>query len=347
MQARRLLLAACVLVGLFALSALLPIRRVAALHPHRLPANGTASARLVWQLESIYGTPVPFYPWDVELTVTRGAERIRIVGPEARREGPASLVLGLRATGEPGPVELELDTGTGRLRFGLELVSAGGDRDTDGMPDEVELADPADRQAFRQWFTAIAESQFYAPDPRWEQVHRDCAGLLRFAYTQALRAHDRRWLAERPYLHRSPSADVRRYSYPDVPVIGTRVFRTAPGVFRAGDDPARDFAVSASALVLAELNCLRISGSAADALPGDLLFFRDIDNPHSPMHSMVLLAGERVVYHTGPVADGPGEVRLVRLADLDRHRDERWHARADNPHFLGFYRWKILEGGRP
>ena len=70
------------------------------------------------------------------------------------------------------------------------------------------------------------------------------------------------------------------------------------------------------------------------------------------MHTMILLDdpstpdGPRVVYHTGTDGDDPGEVRLVRLAQLDDHGDDRWHATKNNRYFLGFYRWKILAGGR-
>jgi hypothetical protein len=34
-----------------------------------------------------------------------------------------------------------------------------------------------------------------------------------------------------------------------------------------------------------------------------------------------------IVYHTGPMDGGPGEVRKVRLADLARHPSERWRPR--------------------
>jgi uncharacterized protein YfaT (DUF1175 family) len=247
----------------------------------------------------------------------------------------------LRAGDRPGNLRVSLHDGDDVETFDLRLLEADGDRDADGIPDRAELSDRADRQAFRRWFTAIAEAQFYAPDRRWAEVHRDCAGLIRFAYKQALRRHDRRWLKEVKYLHRPVQRDVRRYNYPEVPVLGERVFRAKPGAYRPGDNIENDFSPAASARVLWEHNTVFVGKEQKDARPGDLLFFRDPEHHSSPMHSMILLDG-RLVYHTGD-----DEVRLVTVAELNSHRDDRWHVRRDNPHFLGFYRWKILEGGRP
>ena len=54
-------------------------------------------------------------------------------------------------------------------------------------------------------------------------------------------------------------------------------------------------------------------------------------------------AADWVVYHTGASAQDAGEVRKVRLSDLERHPEARWRPLAANRHFLGFYRLKILE----
>jgi uncharacterized protein YfaT (DUF1175 family) len=45
-----------------------------------------------------------------------------------------------------------------------------------------------------------------------------------------------------------------------------------------------------------------------------------------------------VVYHTGPLDGGPGEMRKVRLADLARHPVARWRPAAHNPAFVGVFR---------
>jgi hypothetical protein len=67
------------------------------------------------------------------------------------------------------------------------------DSDNDGIPDLIELRSFQDRDSFRRWFTAIAETQFYQLNDQWNAGQRDCAGLARFAMREALRRHDRIW----------------------------------------------------------------------------------------------------------------------------------------------------------
>ncbi|MEZ4606151.1 MAG: DUF1175 family protein [Deinococcales bacterium] len=63
----------------------------------------------------------------------------------------------------------------------------------------------------------------------------------------------------------------------------------------------------------------------------------------SAYHSMVYLGDGKVVYHTGASPEEGGEVRLLSLDTLNRHPDVTWHAVPENPYFLGFFRWKILD----
>src|SRR6267142_3100282 len=64
------------------------------------------------------------------------------------------------------------------------------DSDSDGIPDAAELQSYLDRENFRRWFTLIAEGQFYEINKQWNADQRDCAGLVRFAWREALRHHD-------------------------------------------------------------------------------------------------------------------------------------------------------------
>jgi uncharacterized protein YfaT (DUF1175 family) len=338
----------------FVASVLLPVSKTYALVPDTLPADGTSSARLTWSATNVYGNPVPFYPQNTRVSLRSGGSKVRLVGKPQRSSGPAIISLGLRARREPGEVLVSVEDGAQTRTFKLSLVAARGDRDLDGFPDAVELVDHSDRQAFRHWFTAVAEAQFYTTDPRWDRIHRDCAGLVRYAYKQALRRHDRDWLSRTPYLHRPGHADVRRYNFPEVPVVGELVFRASPGPYRPESEVEGQFSASASAQVLWEHNTVFISRTVAQATRGDLLFFFDPERHSSPMHTMVLLDppdktdDPRVVYHTGSGPEGEsGEVRIVTLSALRIHTDDHWHVRPDNPHFKGFYRWKILDGGRP
>jgi uncharacterized protein YfaT (DUF1175 family) len=345
---------AAIVVAAFGASVFLPVSKTYALVPETLPADGTSSARLTWSATNIYGSPVPFYPKKTRVSLRSGGDKVRIVGKPDRSGGPAIIRLGLRAKREPGEVLVSVEDGEQTHIFKLNLVAAEGDRDLDGFPDAVELVDHSDREAFRHWFSAVAEAQFYAADPRWDRIHRDCAGLVRYSYKQALRRHDKSWLSGTPYLHRPNHPDIRRYNFPEVPILGERVFRVSPGPYRPESGVEGEFSASASARMLWEHNTVFISREVGQALRGDLLFFFDPERHASPMHTMVLLDppdqtdDPRVAYHTGNGSQGDkGEVRIVALSALRTHTDDHWHVRPDNPHFKGFYRWKILEGGRP
>ncbi len=336
------------LLVLFVASILVPVKSTYALSPLTISAGVENSARLLWEENSVYGSPVPYWPWDVTVRVISGSENVRLVGEPHRTRGPAKLEVALVPMGVAGSVVLQLDTGSSKKDFRLRIDRQERDMDSDGFPDVAELWSDGDRSAFRRWFVAIAESQFYSPDPRWTGINRDCAGLARFAYAQALRKHDAGWLSKIAYLHRWPGEDVKSFNYPDVPILGLRLFRTQPGAFEGADT----FMATASARLLWEQNTVFVSRLAKDARMGDLLFFRDLRNIHSPMHTMILLDSaekgmdRRVVYHTGRDGNSPGEVRIVSLADLNSHADDRWHPVNNNPKFLGFYRWKILDGGK-
>lgn len=225
------------------------------------------------------------------------------------------------------------------------------DRDADGFPDAAELPDEQDRLSFRRWFVTLAESQLYKEDPAWRQDDHDCAGLLRFAYREALKRHDTNWLRRKPFLREAAIADVRRFQYPNVPLLATRIFRTGPGSFRPADLQDTTFAVTATAGKLRSHNTVFLGKTLEQLLPGDLLFYLNPGDVHMPQHSMIFAGAwqrppswdDGVIYHTGPRDDHPGALKLVRLADLRQHPEERWHPVPENPYFLGFYRWKILE----
>src|SRR5438270_266504 len=66
------------------------------------------------------------------------------------------------------------------------------DREGDGTPDFLRL-NGDDAAAFRQWFTFLAEVQYYRSDlPR--EID-DCAALIRYACREALSRHDDAWAA--------------------------------------------------------------------------------------------------------------------------------------------------------
>jgi hypothetical protein len=201
---------------------------------------------------------------------------------------------------------------------------------------QVRLADESDRAAFRSWFALLAEAQFEerAPDVT------DCAALVRFAFREALRAHTAEWLKR-----------VRLPFIPTFPDVRSAPAPTPDGwpLFRVTDGPSPRYAEFADARTLVSLNARPLGRQTSALQAGDLLYFKQ-PTQSQPDHLMVFVgrsffdedAQDWIVYHTGPVDDGPGEVRKVRLPDLLRHPAPRWRPTASNPLFVGVFRLSVL-----
>src|SRR5881394_3452747 len=104
------------------------------------------------------------------------------------------------------------------------------DSHNDGIPDAIELRSFQDRDSFRRWFTAIAETQFYQLSDQWNAEQRDCAGLVRFATREALRHHTRPWLQKMGPAYQTVAADVNGFDLDNNP-LGEKIFRTDFGSF--------------------------------------------------------------------------------------------------------------------
>lgn len=226
-----------------------------------------------------------------------------------------------------------------------------GDADRDGIPDVAELNSFNDRENFRRWFTAIAEMQFYRLSDEWNMEQRDCAGLVRFSWREALRRHDRIWFQRMGREYEPFAPDVGGYTLESSP-LGAKLFRTGLGVFRESDLESGLFSEYVDARGLKDFNCTFVSRDHRRAQPGDLLFFFQPWVQKLPYHVMIFLgearvgaegASDWVVYHTGASATDAGTVKKVRLGVLDRHPDKRWRPIESNRNFLGFYRLKILD----
>jgi uncharacterized protein len=223
---------------------------------------------------------------------------------------------------------------------------------SDGTPDFLRLHTTQDRQAFRAWFTTIAEHQADQPAQLPPEIN-DCAALLRFAYREALHAHDENWLSSHALQSAAPS--IRQYTYPQTP-LGANLFRVRPGPFQPADLDNNTFAQFADAQTLMQDNAYLVGRDLRLARPGDLIFYRQLDQDspydvpgtpryHSPFHSMIFCGEKGVVYHTGPIHHGKGEMRRLLLSDLLHHPDARWRPLNENANFLGVYRWNILREG--
>jgi len=196
-------------------------------------------------------------------------------------------------------------------------------------PAQVRLADEADRDAFRAWFTFLADAQFYRPTPDVT----DCAGLVRHAVREALRAHTPEWRRLAALPAAAPFPDVR---------VRPRAAAEGWLLFRVG---YRRYAEFADARTIISLNARPLGRDLRALRPGDLIFFRQ-ESQASPDHVMVFIGRSRfegtasdwVVYHTGPIDGAPGEVRKARLADLAGHPVPRWRPVPNNPAFVGVFR---------
>ncbi|MGB6546752.1 MAG: DUF1175 family protein [Candidatus Acidiferrales bacterium] len=235
------------------------------------------------------------------------------------------------------------------------------DRFADGTPDFLRLDSPSDQEAFRRWFTLIAEYQALRPAADVPGEIDDCAALLRYSYRNALREHDAAWVRENGIVPPSALPSIEKYRYPITP-LGAGLFRVRPGPFDPDDVRNGAFAEFADAKTLKDFNAHFLSRDVRVARPGDILFFRQLEQ-NSPFHSMIFVgrsqwlvgngpqraspgsgADDFLVYNTGPIGKARGEMRRMRLAELLRYPSPRWRPLPGNSNFLGVYRWNILRG---
>jgi len=308
-----------------------------------VPADGHAAVQVTARASD--GRELKAVSWRVEKG--KGLAEMEAFSPVG-----SDLRTVYRAGVTPGRVEL-LATALGvkpaRVAFDLALDPS--DQFGDGTPDFLRLQDAADRQAFRQWFTFLAESTYFQQEDERPKEVNDCAALIRYAYREALRAHDGPW-ANQTHLRNLPTSEsVRKYDYPHT-ALGANLFRTRPGAFVPDDIGDGAFAEFADAETLRRFNAHFVSRDLNAARPGDLIFFRQAGQA-MPFHTMIYLGpshfgeGEHwLMYHTGPSHTGTkkdaGELRRVTVEDLMQHPYPRWRPVPQNAAFLGVYRWNIL-----
>ena len=224
------------------------------------------------------------------------------------------------------------------------------DSAADGTPDFFRLDTGQDQDAFRRWFTFLAEVQsFNSPRERPSEIV-DCSAFVRYCYREALRWHDNRWAAEARLPLLPALASVQKYSYPHT-ALKAGLFRIREGPFTLPDLGNGSFTQFANAETIQQFNTFRISRDIGRAQPGDLLFFRrTVGGNRRIFHSMIFLGRSRiqpssvpyVVYHTGPDGANAGEIRRLALRDLLQFPDPQWRPYAANAQFLGVFRWNIL-----
>jgi len=308
--------------------------------PTAVPADGFTSTELKITLSN--GRPVRALQVTVEDPHRAVVESVTVDGDTAAAS--------LRAGVLPGATKVRV-TGSGfaaqEIAFNTFLDSS--DAIGDGTPDFLRLHDPADRVAFRRWFTFLAEAQYFRGRALPAEID-DCAALLRFAYREALRPHDAAWAHQMALPAPASASDIQQYQYPYTP-LAAALFRVRGGSFQANNLGDGAFAQFADVETLWRHNTHFVGHDLMRARPGDLLFFRQ-DASRMPFHAMIYLGQSQiepdreqyVVYHTGPSGRSAGEIRRLALAQLLNYPDPRWRPLADNPGFLGVYRWNILRG---
>ena len=188
--------------------------------------------------------------------------------------------------------------------------------------------DGGQSEAFRSWFVRIVLEQFrQGPSPRW--VHRDCAGLVRFAAYEALKDHDHAWRKaggmEGPF---PPEVQVRE----DQKRLLNRW--RLPGAKGGAGGEEGPFA---SAIALIQENSGFVSKDINEARAGDLLFFDQGEDQH-----LMVWTGPRIAYHKGRTEGEDTGLRSVTPSELMVWKDTRWHPSVENPNFIGVYRFSFL-----
>jgi uncharacterized protein YfaT (DUF1175 family)/uncharacterized protein YfaP (DUF2135 family) len=193
--------------------------------------------------------------------------------------------------------------------------------------------DQDDLPAMRRALVQLAMAQLDRYSPRWDPPQRDCAGLVRFVYREAL--------APRSLVQRRQLRLPVELMFPSVGPSLRRAHLAYPKIW-LGPGGHTEFA---DAETLIGYNFQFKSRELSQAQAGDLLVFRQsLSYTKQPMHLMLYVPGPRpregvTVYHTG----GPdGSMRLVRLRELLEQPEPTFRPRADNPEFLGVYQWNLF-----
>ena len=182
----------------------------------------------------------------------------------------------------------------------------------------------AQSRLFRLWLLAIVEAQLsQGPTPRWQ--HRDCAGLVRFAVAEALRAHDEKW---------KRSMGLTATPLPPELDLGADQRDELRHHWRLADGSTSAYV---GALELVQENTRFVAHEWQQALPGDLLFFDQGDDQH-----LMFWMGRRIAYHTGSARPGDNGLRAVELKELLEWKDTRWQPDQFNSNFAGIYRFSFL-----
>ena len=215
------------------------------------------------------------------------------------------------------------------------------DQDEVEVEEEAKYLYPFDEKPMRVAVTRLALQQARKPSPMWDGKQRDCAGLVRFSYRQALEARS-------PKQQQQLGIPGRLY-LPAVSELSRKRLSHYPLIWRVGfeSDGSPRYGAFADAETLIGFNFRKIGRDPALAHDGDLLVFQKQIEDDQPYHLMIFVEDRPdnlAVYHNGARGD-EAQVRVVRVSDLMQSPDPVWIPGSDNPHFLGVYQWNRLRPG--
>lgn len=156
---------------------------------------------------------------------------------------------------------------------------------------------------------------------RWSAANRDCAGLVRYIFHEALSPHGDGFFARYREMRR-----LGNYSSKG------ELSRVA-GYWSANNHVAPD--------VLRHCRYLGRDGRSQKLQTGDLLYYESAER--RLRHVMLIVSpGSRafLVYHTGDQRD---ELRLRTFDDMRALAEAHWHPDPQNPAFRGIYRPHFLD----
>jgi uncharacterized protein YfaT (DUF1175 family) len=190
---------------------------------------------------------------------------------------------------------------------------------------QVRLSQAQSRACQARIVRIISAQIERGPSPRWQ--HRDCAGLVRFAVNEALRAHDASWL-------RANGIQADRRLPPELNLTARQAALRNRWV--QGEEPGQ-VGHFVTALALVQHNSRFVAREVSQAVPGDLLFFDQGDDQH-----LMVWMGGFIAYHTGTVTLEDNGLRTVGIDKLIRWKDTRWQPASSNPNFAGVFRLSFL-----
>ncbi len=205
--------------------------------------------------------------------------------------------------------------------------------------EESAFLEPSDEDSLRKSVTRLALLQARKISPQWEEKQRDCAGLVRFAYREAL---------ETRTVRQKKGLGIPGALYlPALSERSRRIFPFYPQIWRTGlsGDGLPQFGAFADAETLLSFNFRKKCRDMSLARNGDLLVFQKALESDQPYHLMIFVENRPAplaVYHNGAQGDA-AQIRVVRMDDLLASPDPVWIPETENPHFLGVYEWNRLK----